>query len=165
MPLTILGTICFTVRTFFIAEVTKTAGPFTALYLSVGVIIYSGAFFIFKACKNKFLVAGGSFHIDLNLVRGGKLLRPNTVGLLIFCILYFLAQNMTYLTLWTSLLADMNIGIVSVLWSITPLIVAVFEYVIYRFKLSRNYLIGMFMMVVSAVVLSLNTLILESKKG
>ena len=60
--------------------------------------------------------------------------------------------------MWTALLADMNVGIITVLWSVTPLMVACAEYFIYQHSLSCNYLIGMFLMVFSAVVLSLNSL-------
>ena len=53
----------------------------------------------------------------------------------------------------------MNVGIVSVLYSITPLMVACAEFVVYRHSLKRNYLIGMILMVVSAALLSLKSLI------
>lgn len=65
---------------------------------------------------------------------------------------------MIYITIWTSGLADMNVGVVQVLFSITPLLVACAEYVIYKYSLSCNYLIGLILMVISAALLSFNTL-------
>lgn len=65
--------------------------------------------------------------------------------------------------MWTALLADMNVGIITVLWSITPLMVACGEYFLYRHALKCNYLIGMALMVLSAVVLSFNTILNEMR--
>lgn len=50
----------------------------------------------------------------------------------------------------------MNIGIITVLWSLTPLMVAVMEYFVYSFTLKFNYIVGMCFMVLSAITLSLN---------
>lgn len=67
--------------------------------------------------------------------------------------------------MWMAHLAEMNVGIITVLWSITPLMVSIGEYFIYKHALKFNYLIGMLLMVLSAVVLSFNTLLNNSKNN
>ena len=72
LPWTIGSTIGFTLRTNFIAEVTKEAGAFTCLYLSIGAIIFSGSFFIIQSIRNKSRY-NGSCRVDLNLIKYGKI--------------------------------------------------------------------------------------------
>lgn len=57
----------------------------------------------------------------------------------------------------------MNIGVVAVLWSLSPLFIAISEYFVYGYKLYSNYIIGMVFMIASAIILSVNNFMMVSE--
>lgn len=93
LPWAIGATIGFCLRTNFIAEVTKASGPFTCLYLAFGAVLMSASYFLIICAKNKMDSDYGHFWMDFNLVEDGKPKSKNILGLIIFLILYLLAQN------------------------------------------------------------------------
>ena len=82
-------------------------------------------------------------------------------ALILFCSLSFIVQNMTYFAIWFANLANMNVGVITVIWSTTPLMVAISEYIFYKQGLKVHYIIGMVLMVVCAGILSVNSIIFK----
>ena len=68
---------------------------------------------------------------------------------------------MTYFAIWFANLANMNVGVITVIWSTTPLMVAISEYIFYKQGLKVHYIIGMVLMVVCAGILSVNSIIFK----
>ena len=57
--------------------------------------------------------------------------------------------------------ANMNTGIITVIWAMNPLIVAIMEYIGYKVSLSYNHAVGMMAVIVCAVLLSLSGIVKE----
>ena len=51
--------------------------------------------------------------------------------------------------------ADLNIGIVTAVWSLTPFFIAVFDKIIYGSKIKFYHILGMLLVVVMALIISL----------
>lgn len=69
----------------------------------------------------------GKFWYNFNLVINGKLVFLNVLGFIIMVFVHIFNQNMVNLTMWTANLAGMNAGVISVIWSITPLLQGVVD--------------------------------------
>ena len=59
----------------------------------------------------------------------------------------------------------MNVGILTVIWSVTPFWIAIFEYIFYGQKLKIHYILGMILIIICAVVLSLNQVFAKLSNG
>lgn len=70
-------------------------------------------------------------------------------------------QNGQVIVIWYSNLANINVGAITVIWSITPLFIAITDYFLFNIKLKYNYVIGIVLMIGSAVILSLYSLIFK----
>jgi len=70
-------------------------------------------------------------------------------------------QNIQIIVMWYSNLANINVGAITVIWSITPLFIAITDYILFQIKLKYNYAIGIVLMMGSAVILSLYSLIFK----
>ena len=77
----------------------------------------------------------------------------------IYCCNYFLTQNMITLTIYFAGLAKINTGLIVSIWSITPFGYALFDKILFGFKLELNHYIGMVFILVCAVLLSLTSVI------
>ena len=100
----------------------------------MGSILSSAIYFLYHGNKNR-KAPGGRFWVDQNLVKGGRVSIPNLAGYILYCLLYFVTQNMIFLTLWFSNLAQVNVGVICIIWSLTPLLVAIADYLIFKQKL------------------------------
>lgn len=56
----------------------------------------------------------------------------NILAFTIFQFMSFIVMNMSWITVWLAVLANINVGIITVIWSLTPFLVAVIEYVFFR---------------------------------
>lgn len=54
-------------------------------------------------------------------------------------------------------MADVNVGIITTIWSIQPLAAATLDYFINGEKLTRYHLLGMIMVVISALTISFSS--------
>lgn len=82
---------------------------------------------------------------------------PNLCGYIFYCFNYIGTQIAIFVTIWFANLAKLNIGVVLVIWAITPLMVAFLDFVIFRQRLFLYHLIGMLLMVACAVLLGLKS--------
>ena len=73
--------------------------------------------------------------MDQNIIVDGKFKCVNLLGFLVFCMVYFLIQSMAFLTMWFANLAQINVGLITVIWSINPLYMAAADYFLFKTKL------------------------------
>ena len=90
------------------------------------------------------------------MVKQGQLRRVNLIGFLGFQLNSLLVMNCSWITIWFALMANINAGVITVIWSVTPLGVAIAEYFIFGQRLKRNYQVGMALIIICVVALSLN---------
>ena len=69
-----------------------------------------------------------------------------------YCFAYVLVQNIQYVNIYFTILAGMNIGVMTVIYSINSIAVATGEYLMFKVKLARYHIIGISIMLVSAVL-------------
>lgn len=69
------------------------------------------------------------------------------------------------MTMWTAYLANINVGVITVIWSFMPLIQAICDYYLFKQKLTYNLYIGMTMIIFTSVLLSLQNFILTPDEG
>lgn len=67
--------------------------------------------------------------------------------------------NLINMSMWTASLAQINAGVITVIFSITPLLQGFFDLIIFGQKLTYNLWIGMFLMVAACALLSVQPLL------
>lgn len=65
------------------------------------------------------------------MVRDGRVLWKNIFGFIVFCILYALIMNLAFVTMWFCDLANINVGVITMIWSVSPLFMSVADYFIF----------------------------------
>ena len=73
------------------------------------------------------------------------------------CCLFFGIQSFIFLTMYYSHMADVNVGIITTIWSIQPLAAATLDYFIYGEKLRPHHLFGMVFVIGSGLCISLSS--------
>jgi drug/metabolite transporter (DMT)-like permease len=95
----------------------------------------------------------GSWHHQ-NLIVNGQVRKMNVVRFGIQCCLFFGIQSFVFLTMYYAHMADVNVGIITTIWSIQPLAAAILDYFIYGEKLMKHHLFGMVFVIGSALCIS-----------
>lgn len=161
LPYCIGSMLCLAVRSNIWSTVSAEVNHMVFLYFSPGYVLFALLYFIFKTIQN-IRNGTGRCWVDQNLVKNGKLCKINILGFTIFQLLSFLIMNLGWITVWTTVLADLNAAVVTVIWSVTPLGVAITEYFFFGQRLKPNYKIGMVLIVICAVALSLSSWVKQS---
>lgn len=69
------------------------------------------------------------------------------------CCLFFGIMMSMFMTMYFSHISGVNVGIISTIWSVQPLIAAIIDWIIYREKLKLNHYIGMVLVVLGALAI------------
>ena len=100
------------------------------MYFATGPILTALIYDFHAGYKNS-KKPGGKFWVDQNLVKCGKIVWINVFGFFIFCLIYLLVQNLAFITMWFCALAGINVGVITVIWAISPLFLAVSDYFLF----------------------------------
>ena len=65
---------------------------------------------------------------------------------------------MAILTMWFSGLARINVGVITTIWAVNPLFLAIFDSIIFKQKLFYYHYIGMLSIVGCTLIISLSRL-------
>ena len=95
----------------------------------------------------------------MNIIVNGSLNMNNLSWFVFYCLIYFTFQTIVVLTFQYCLLANVNAGIVSTIWSITPLFAAKFDYLLFGESLTRKHLIGLVCLVLCVGCISIGGVI------
>ena len=147
----------FTVCNTSISEITSKVGPLCLFYFASGSILTGLLYNFIEAIKNK--RKNGVFWCNQNLIIHGRVKYVNLIGFMAFCFVYFLVQNMAFLTMYFAALAKVNVGLITVLWSINPLFNAIMDRILFKEKLMPYHAFGMIFIVICTVLLSLKNVI------
>mmetsp|Transcript_17028 Transcript_17028/g.28774 ORF Transcript_17028/g.28774 Transcript_17028/m.28774 type:complete len:163 (+) Transcript_17028:28-516(+) len=128
--LSLLAAASFASGNSFITAIASQTNPINSImYYSTGGLV-CGLFYNFKSClKNK--KQGKGCWSDQNLVVDGKLKTKHVLGFIIQSLFYWSIKAMIFLNFRVSKLADINTGIISGIWNIVPLFMAILDYFIY----------------------------------
>lgn len=122
----------FTISNVFGSIITGQVGPFNIFYFASGSITVC----IIELIFNNWFMDKKKWY-DWNLTRrdqDGKhrFVKLHIFGILLMTFIYFLDINMVNICMWTAKLANINVGVISVIWSITPLLQAFFDYFVLK---------------------------------
>ena len=126
-------------------------------YFASGGIVTGIVYHLWYSHRN--LKKGKSFWNDQNLVLDGQVYWRNVVGFTVYCLLYFLIQNLAFLTMFFSALAQVNVGLITTIWSVNPLFMAIMDFIIFKQKLYYYHLVGTISIVICTIVLSLTSVV------
>ena len=116
-----------------IVEIADTAGPIVFIYNASGSIFIALGYHLYHAWLN--LYQKGTFWSDLNFVTEGKLRLNHVMGFGAYICLLFTAQNMVYLTIYCAQQANINPGVITTIWSIDPMFLAIVDYLVFGQRL------------------------------
>lgn len=86
-----------------------------------------------------------------NIIIDGKVNVRHLLLFLIMCCIFFGIMSSIFMTMYFSHLSGVNVGVITTIWSVQPLIAAVVDYLIYRQMLGFNHFVGMILVVLGAV--------------
>ena len=98
----------------------------------------------------------------MNFIIDGKVEWGNIGWFTFYCLNYVTYQTIVVLTFYFCILASLNAGVVTTIWSITPLFTAMFAFILFGERLSHKHLIGLVCLVLCVALISMNELILRS---
>ena len=102
-------------------------------YVQIAGVIVGILFHLTHSFKN--YSKGGTFWHNQNLIINGKLSWLNVFRVTLFCLVLFMCQNMAYLTIWAAEQAQMNVGVVTCIWTVDPIVTTVYDFVVYGQRL------------------------------
>ena len=59
------------------------------------------------------------------------------------------------MTMWLATKADINVGVITCIWSINPLFIAILDYFIFSYRLRYYHVIGMVSLILCGLSISL----------
>ena len=71
---------------------------------------------------------------------------------------------MAFLTMWFADLAKVNVGLITVIWSINPLYMAAADYFLFKTNLKCFHLVGTVLIVACTILLSLKPIIIKENE-
>ena len=93
------------------------------------------------------------------MVIDGKLSKINVLRFILTCVFFFGIQSFMILTMYFCHLADINVGMITMLWNITPYVAALCDFIFNRQALKPSQHLGMLFMIASCVLISLSKIL------
>lgn len=69
------------------------------------------------------------------------------------CCLFFGIMASIFMTMYFSHMSGVNVGVITTIWSVQPLIAALLDFVIYRQLLGFHHVVGMVLVILGAVAI------------
>ena len=161
IALSFTASLLFCMSNFLKAFLSSEVGYLAVLYNSTGTVIVCLIFNISEATQN--YKKKGVFWNDQNLIKEGKLSIRNMLGFLSYCCFQVIILNMVMFTIYFSVLADVNTGIITSIWSVTPFFMSLADYLFFGVTLKYNHIIGITLIVVCILLLSLRNVIIPAE--
>ena len=79
----------------------------------------------------------------------------NFIGFWIYGLCYFIVQNCVLLTIYFAVIANLNPGVITTIWSVTPFFIAVFDFFMFGVVLQCYHYIGIIFIFLGTLLLSL----------
>jgi drug/metabolite transporter (DMT)-like permease len=129
--------------------------------LGPGPFLCGIVFFGYKSVegKRKYGNCGTDLNLKQNPAYGGKVKWGNVFGMFAYSLNYIAFQFLVMTTFALCFEAGMNAGIVSSIWSISPLFAAFFDRLFFNQSLATRHYLGIICLVFSAAAISLSGVI------
>ena len=157
----ILAMLLFALGNVLNAMVAADVGPFAFFYWCSGSLIVCSLQHVYQSYQQ--YRNGGICWADFNFVKDGSVRWINVLGFVASTVILLLNANLVNMCLWTANLAQINVGVIAVVWSMTPLLQALFDLILFGQKLTYNLWLGMVLMVGACALLSMQPMIIGTK--
>lgn len=135
------------------AQMSEDVGYEAMFYNAFGACFSSLVYFLYKCIET--YKKEGRFWNDQNIIVDGKFKCANFVGFMAFSLVHFGILIFVLGSVYFAVEAGVNTGIIISLWSITPFLAAIVDYVMFRQVLKLNQIIGIILFVICIVLLSM----------
>ena len=126
------------------------------LYFCMGTLSCGIAYFLLRLRRR----TAREIFADLRFFsKNGRLNKMNIFGFLMFALNYTCYQFLAIITFYNALKADLNVGVISGIWAINPLFLAILDYILFDTRLTNRHIIGILCLIISATMVSLSTFI------
>ena len=131
----VIAMLFFSFGNVFNSMVAAKMGPFTFFYWCSGsfvICILQHLYHSVKQYRQTAEMGRPRCWIDLNFIKGGQLRWLNVLGFVSMTLNLLLNLNLVNMCMWTATLAKINVGVIAVIWSMTPLLQAMFDLCLFR---------------------------------
>jgi drug/metabolite transporter (DMT)-like permease len=136
------------------AYVTSKMGMTAFFYQAPGNVLACCLYHLAQIIKN--FGTRGVLWNDQNIIIGGKLNVRNLLGMACYTCTQTLVISFSLLTVFMATQAQLNPGIATALWAVSPFFYAFYDHLFFSNKLQTNHWIGITMTVAAAVLISLS---------
>lgn len=91
----------------------------------------------------------------------GRLKGSRLLALAIYCSLLLICEILSYSTIFFADRAVVNVGVITTIWSIDPMCMALSDYVLFGQKLKYYHIIGVLAIVACSAVISMSDYVFE----
>ena len=158
-----IASLCYTVSNGLKARMSREVDFIALLYNGLGCILAPIIFFLWNSAAS--YRSGGRFWDDQNIIVGGKFSLRNFIAMVVFTFINLGVVSFATLTLYTSTRTVLNAGVVSSIWSLTPFVMAIGDYIFFGIKITISQVYGMLLIVVCVILLGLKDVIEEKRTG
>ena len=129
--LTFIAAVLFASCNAALTEITNAVGfPHCLFYFAAGSIVSAIIYNIREAAIT--YQNGGSFWSDQNIIINGRVNCRHLYSFIIFMMLYVIQQFLVMGSLYYAGRARMNAGIITVIWNMNPLMIALLDFCVYN---------------------------------
>jgi len=86
-----------------------------------------------------------------NIIINGKLNFKHLLMFIIMCFFWFGNLSSIFMTMYFSHIAGVNVGVITTIWSVQPLIAAFIDYLVNREVIGFHHFVGMILIVLGAI--------------
>lgn len=145
------------------SDLSRSVGPQAVFYQTIGVIASCILYNLFL-CYQNYRMPNGKCSIDYGFIKRGKFKKKNFIGFLAITFTLMLNQLALNNSIWLARLADMNVGLVSVIWQAAPIFTAFSSRIFFKETIKWHNWLGMLLILGCSVTLGLSRTIQESQK-
>ena len=145
--------LAFSASFFFKTELVHKNGYVSVLYTSTGTVITCLMYDGYKCYAS--WKQNGVFWNNQNVIVDKKLVKSNLLGFIGYCMMQVLILNMVMFTIYFSVLADLNTGIGTSIWALTPFMMSLGDHLFFGHKLKYNHVVGITLIITCVILISL----------
>jgi drug/metabolite transporter (DMT)-like permease len=140
----------------FLIEV-STLGMISFAYMGPGILLASVCYYITESTSN--YIKGKSSSVDFNIRKNNSIEWWNILGMIGIGAIYTTISFLVLIIFMLCRKSGMNAGIVTTIWSTSPLFGAMLDYLIFGQKLNSSHIAGVFCVVLCAIFISISNVL------
>ena len=110
-------------------------GYYSVLYNATGTVIVCTGYQLMECFTNYANKDIRKFSNPYNIIVNNKINKRNFVGFTVYTVLQVVTLNMVMLTIYTSVRANLNTGLSTAIWSVSPFFMSFLDFIVFGVKL------------------------------